>query len=284
MCDHAHEFRLQAMCRVFGVHRSGYYAWLRTPLSVRAREDNRLLGLVKQSWLESGAVYGYRKVTDDLREQGETCGKHRVARLMKAENLKAQVGYGRRPNHHGGKPSTVAPNHLDRQFEAAKPNTHWVTDITYLRTHEGWLYLAVVIDLFSRQVVGWSMRPTLHSDVVMQALLAAVWRRKPPPGLMLHSDQGCQFTGDQWQRFLKDHQMICSMSRRGNCHDNAVAESFFQLLKRERVKRKIYPTRDHARADVFDYIELFYNPVRRHGNNQGLSPVEFEKQSLRHGS
>lgn len=142
----------------------------------------------------------------------------------------------------------------------------------------------MVIDLFSRQVVGWSMRPTLHSDVVMQALLAAVWRRKPPPELMLHSDQGCQFTGGEWQRFLKDHQMICSMSRRGNCHDNAVAESFFQLLKRERVKRKIYPTRDHARADVFDYIEMFYNPVRRHGNNQGLSPVEFEKQSLRHGS
>ena len=284
MRDHAHEFRLQAMCRVFGVHRSGYYAWLHTPLSVRAREDDRLLGLVKQSWLESGAVYGYRKVTDDLREQGETCGKHRVARLMKAESLKAQVGYGRRPNHRGGKSSTVAPNHLDRQFEVANPNTHWVTDITYLRTHEGWLYLAVVIDLFSRQVVGWSMRPTLHSDVVMQALLAAVWRRKPASGLMLHSDQGCQFTGGEWQRFLKDHQMICSMSRRGNCHDNAVAESFFQLLKRERVKRKVYPTRDQARADVFDYIEMFYNPVRRHGNNQGLSPIEYEKQSLRHGS
>lgn len=284
MRDHVQEFRLLAMCRVFGVHRSGYYAWMRTPLSVRAREDDRLLGLVKQSWLQSGTVYGYRKVTDDLREQGEACGKHRVARLMKAEGLKAQVGYGRRPNHYGGKPSAVAPNHLDRQFEATKPNTHWVTDITYLRTHEGWLYLAVVIDLFSRQVVGWSMRPTLHSDVVMQALLAAVWRRKPLPGLMLHSDQGCQFTSGEWHRFLKDHEMICSMSRRGNCHDNAVAESFFQLLKRERVKRKIYPTRDHARADVFDYIEMFYNPVRRHGNNQGLSPVEFEKQSLRHGS
>ena len=155
MRDHAHKFRLPAMCRVFAVHRSGYYAWLRRPLRVRAREDDRLLGLVKQSWL---------------------------------------------PNHRGGKPSAVAPNHLDRQFEVAKPNTHWVTDITYLRTHEGWLYLAVVIDLFSRHVVGWSMRPTLHSDVVMQALLAAAWRRKPPPGLMLYSDQGCQFTGDQWQR------------------------------------------------------------------------------------
>ena len=154
MRDHAHEFRLQAMCRVFGVHRSGYYAWLRRPLSVRAREDERLLGLAKQSWLQSGTVYGYRKVTADLREQGEACGKHRVARLMRSEGLKAQIDYGRRPNHHGGKPSTVAPNHLNRQSEAMKPNTHWVTDITCLRTHEGWLYLAVVIDLLSRQVVG----------------------------------------------------------------------------------------------------------------------------------
>ncbi len=157
MRDHAQEFRLLAMCRVFGVHRSGYYAWLQTPLSARAREDDRLRGLVKQSWLQSGTVYGYRKVT----EHDEACGKHRVARLMRSEGLKAQIGYGRRPNHHCGKPSTVAPNHLDRQFEVAKPNTHWVTDITYLRTHEGWLYLAVVIDLFSRHVVGWSMRATL---------------------------------------------------------------------------------------------------------------------------
>ena len=146
----------------------------------------------------------------------------------------------------------------------------------------GWTSRPVMLTFM--EIEPQSMQPTLHSDAVMQALLAAVWCRKPSPGLMLHSDQGCQFTSGEWQRVLKDHQMICSMSRRGNCHDNAIAESFFQLLKRERVKRKIHPALDHARADVFDYIEMFYNTARRHGNNQGLSPVEFEKQSLRHGS
>jgi putative transposase len=153
-----------------------------------------------------------------------------------------------------------------------------VTDITYLRTHEGWLFLAVILDLYSRQVVGWSMQPRMHSDLVLQALVAAVWRRKPRPGLVLHSDQGSQFTGQAWQSFLKAHSIVCSMSRRGNCHDNAVAESFFQLLKRERIKRRTYPTRESARSDVFDYIEMFYNPKRRHGNNGGLSPVQFEQK------
>lgn len=283
MRDHEGEFRLRSMCRVFCVHPSGYYAWRREPRSRRAREDVRLLGLIKQAWLESGCVYGYRKVHDDLRELGEGCGKHRVERLMKLEGLRAQVGYGRRPRVAGGTPAQIAPNRLEQQFAVGLPNTHWVTDITYLRTYEGWLYLAVVLDLFSRQVVGWSMQPRMHSDLVLQALLMAVWRRKPGPGLVLHSDQGSQFTGHEWQNFLKAHDIVCSMSRRGNCHDNAVAESFFQLLKRERIKRKIYATREEARADVFDYIELFYNPRRRHGNNDGLSPVQFEQQFSERG-
>lgn len=271
------------MCRVLGVQRSGFYAWQRHPQSDRTREDQRLLGLIKQAWLESGTVYGYRKITEDLRDLGECCGKHRVARLMRNEGLKAQVGYRRRPRSGGGQPSTVAPNHLDRQFEVAHPDTHWVTDITYIRTHEGWLYLAVVIDLYSRQVVGWSMDARMHADLVLQALLAAVWRRKPVPGLMLHSDQGSQFTGNEWQAFLKSHGIVCSMSRRGNCHDNAVAESFFQLLKRERIRRKIYLTRAEARSDVFDYIEMFYNSKRRHGTNGGLAPVEYERRARQSG-
>ena len=279
MQAHLDQFRVTSMCRVLGVQRSGFYAWQNRPHSERHYEDQRLLGMIKQAWLESGTVYGYRKVTDDLRDLGEQCGKHRVARLMKGEGLRAQVGYGRRPRPRGGRVSTVAPNHLDRQFDVAAPNTHWVTDITYIRTHEGWLYLAVVLDLYSRQVVGWAMQSQMHADLVLQALLAAVWRRKPAPGLMLHSDQGSQFTGAEWQAFLKAHGIVCSMSRRGNCHDNAVAESFFQLLKRERIKRKIYLTRDAARSDVFHYIEMFYNPKRRHGSNGGVSPVEFERQA-----
>jgi putative transposase len=236
-----------------------------------------LLGRIKQSWLESGTVYGYRKVCADLRDMGETCSRHRVARLMKAEGLRAQRGYGRRPGHRGGRPSTVAPNRLGRQFDVAWPDRHWVTDITYLRTHEGWLHLAVVIDLFSRQVVGWAMQGQMTTDLVLQALTMAVWRRRPKPGL-LHSDQGSQFTSGDWQAFLKGHDIECSMSRRGNCHDNAVAESFFQLLKRERVRRKIYLTRNDARSDVFEYIEVFYNQKRRHGANGGLAPVEYKRR------
>lgn len=283
MRDHVHEFRLSAMCRVLEVHRSGYYAWLSSPLSERAKEDRRLLGLIKHSWLASGGVYGQRKVTLDLRDLGETCSKHRVGRLMASEGLRAQVGYGRRPRPHGGPVAAVAGNELDRGFNVTQPNRVWVTDITYIRTHEGWMYLAVVMDLYSRQIVGWAMRSTQETEVVLQALLAAVWRRKPKPGLMLHSDQGSQFTSEDWQAFLKAHGMVCSMSRRGNCHDNACAESFFQLLKRERIKRKIYTTKVDARADVFDYIEMFYNPKRRHGSSGNLSPMEFEKRYIETG-
>jgi len=233
---------------------------------------------VKQAWLESGCVYGYRKITDDLRDLGEFCGKNRVHRLMRLADIKAQVGYKQRRGHYGGKPAVVAPNTLDRQFDPDAANTAWVTDITMIRTYEGWLYLAVVVDLYSRQIVGWSMQSRIHADLVLKALLMAVWRRKPKPGLVIHSDQGSQYTGHEWRHFLNEHGLVCSMSRRGNCHDNAVAESFFQLLKRERIKRKIYATRNDARADVFDYIELFYNIRRRHGYNNGLPPVKYEQQ------
>lgn len=276
--EHRKQFRIRTMCHVLDVHPSGFYAWLKHPLSKRALEDRRQTGLIKQAWLESGCVYGYRKIHADLRDLGEDCGVNRVHRLMRQAGIKAEVGYNRRRGHYGGKPAVVAPNALDRQFDPTEPNEAWVTDITMIRTHEGWLYLAVVVDLYSRQVVGWSMQPQMRTDLVLKALLMAVWRRKPDPGLVIHSDQGSQYTGYEWQNFIKAHGLVCSMSRRGNCHDNAVAESFFQLLKRERIKRRIYSTRDEARADVFDYIELFYNSKRRHGYNDGLSPVQFEQQ------
>ncbi|PAV66075.1 hypothetical protein WR25_23540 [Diploscapter pachys] len=258
----------------------GYYAWLAEPTSARAKDDQRLLGMIKHSWLESGGVYGYRKIHDDLRELGEACGKHRVARLMRLEGLRSQTGYRRRPGRYGGKPPVASPNHLERRFNVTEPNKVWVTDITYIRTYEGWLYLAVVLDLFSRQVIGWSMKPQMTSDLAIDALLMAVWRRKPKQEVMIHSDQGSQFSSGDWQSFLKANNLLGSMSRRGNCHDNAVAESFFQLLKRERIRRKIYSTRQDARADVFDYIEMFYNPKRRHGFNNQLSPVEPQARYL----
>ncbi|MEW9842837.1 IS3 family transposase, partial [Pseudomonas juntendi] len=253
-------------------------AWLAEPQSARAKEDQRLLGLIKHAWLESGGVYGYRKIHGDLRELGETCGRNRVGRLMQAEGLRSQTGYRRRPGFYGGKPTVASPNHLARQFKVSEPNKVWVTDITYIRTYEGWLYLAVVLDLFSRQVIGWSMKPRMCSDLAIDAMLMAVWRRKPQQQVMIHSDQGSQFSSSDWQSFLKANNVVSSMSRRGNCHDNAVAESFFQLLKRERVRRKTYATRDEARSDIFDYIEMFYNPKRRHSSAMQLSPVEYEKR------
>lgn len=271
-------YPIRRLCQVIGVHPSGYYAWQSNPDSIRAVEDRRLLGHVRQSWLESGSVYGYRKICDDLRELGEICGKHRIYRLMRQEKLRSQTGYPRRPGTRSGPAAVMAPNLLQRQFDVKEPNRVWVTDITYIRTHEGWLFLAAVLDLFSRQVIGWAMGPRMDRELAINALLMAVWRRQPKQSVMVHSDQGSQFSSHDWQSFLKAHNLHPTMSRRGNCHDNAVAESFFQLLKRERIRRKIYGTREEAKSDVFDYIEMFYNPKRRHGFNNQLSPVNFEKQ------
>ena len=197
---------------------------------------------------------------------------------MRLYGWRAQIGYKHRPSPSGGTIHHVAENKLDRQFTVSVPNQFWVTDMTYIRTYEGWLYLAVVLDLFSRQVVGWSMDSRMGSELVLQALLSAVWRRKPQHPVTVHSDQGSQFTGHEWAAFLKRHHLEPSMSRRGNCLDNAVAESFFQLLKRERIRKQIYKTRREARQDIFDYIEMFYNPIRRHSSANNLSPVEYEKQ------
>jgi len=269
---------VRTLCRVMVVHPSGYYAWRAEPTSPKQKDDQRLCGLIKQSWLESGGVYGYRKITHDLRELGERCGKHRVYRLMRQEGLSAQVGYHRRPGCYGGRPAIVATNQLEQNFDVGAPNQVWVTDITYIRTHEGWLYLAVVLDLFSRQVIGWAMRSRIDSTLAIDALLMAVWRRAPTAPVIVHSDQGSQYTSHDWQSFLTAHHLVASMSRRGNCYDNAVAESFFQLLKRERIRRKIYADREEARRDIFEYIEMFYNPKRRHSHANNVSPVQFEQQ------
>jgi putative transposase len=275
---HRPVFSVRAMCRCLCIHPSGFYAWLKNPLSRRAREDIRQTELVRTAWKESGKVYGYRKLHDDLLDQGETCCPNRVARLARLAGIKAQIGYRRRPGTYGGKPSVVVDNTLDRQFDVEAPDRVWVTDITYIRTLEGFSYLAVVIDLYSRRVVGWSMQSRQTTDVVLQALLMAVWRRKPKNKVLIHSDQGSQFTSMDWASFLKHHYLEHSMSRRGNCHDNAVAESFFNLLKRERIRRRTYKTRAGARQGVFDYIEMFYNPKRKHVRDGMLSPVEFERQ------
>ncbi len=268
------------MCRVLQVTRSGFYAWLHKPLSDRALEDQRLLGLIRDSYAASGGVYGSPRVFLDLRETGERCGKHRVARIMRERKIKALRGY-QAPRRIAGRPSIIAPNKLQREFTVEQPNQVWVTDITYLRTWQGWLYLAVVMDLYARNIVGWSMKPTLARELVLDAVVMAVWRRKPQHHVLVHSDQGSQYGSDDWLRFCRANNLEPSMSRRGNCWDNAVAESFFSSLKKERVKKRIYKTRDLAKADVFDYIEVFYNRTRRHTHLGGVSPEAFERASQR---
>ncbi len=241
-------------------------------------EDRRLLGLIRDSYEASGGVYGARRVFGDLREVGESCGKHRVAKIMRSHKIKAIRGY-KAPRRIVGRPSLVAPNRRQRQFTVDQPDRAWVTDITYLRTWQGWLYLAVVIDLPSRKVIGWSMKPTLAREGVLDALLMAIWRRKPTQPVIVYSDQGSQYGSDDWQRFCRAHGLQPSMSRRGNCWDNAVAESFFSSLKKERIRKRVYKTCDLARADVFDYIEVFYNRTRRHSHLGGVTPEAFEKAS-----
>ncbi|EKP4477063.1 IS3 family transposase [Cronobacter dublinensis] len=275
--DNSRCWPVRLLCRVLDVHPSGFYAWFKQPYSQRHQSDLRLTGQIKQFWLESGCVYGYRKIHLDLRDSGQQCGVNRVWRLMNRAGIKAQVGY-RSPRARKGEASIVSPNRLQRQFNPDAPDKRWVTDITYIRTHEGWLYLAVVVDLFSRKIIGWSMQSRMTKDIVLNALLMAVWRRNPQKQVLVHSDQGSQYTSHEWQSFLKSHGLEGSMSRRGNCHDNAVAESFFQLLKRERIKKKIYGTREEARSDIFDYIEMFYNSKRRHGSSNQMSPTEYENQ------
>jgi putative transposase len=271
---HRREYNVQTMCQALGVTRSGYYSWVREPVSSRAQEDARLLRLIRASFTASHGIYGSPRVFLDLREAGETCSKHRVARLMRVNKIRALHGYRIR-HHTASKPSVLIPNLVKRNFDVSRPNRVWVTDITYIRTWEGWLYLAIVMDPFSRKIVGWSTRPTIHRGLVLDAVMMAV-RRRRPRGAIIHSDQGCQYGSDDWRRFCRTNRLEPSMSRRGNCWDNAVAESFFGSLKKERIKKRIYKNRELATADISDYIESFYNRTRRHSHLSGLSPEQFE--------
>jgi putative transposase len=272
-------FDTKMMCRVLEVTRSGYYAWLNEPISRRAQEDIRLLRLIRASFVASHGIYGAPRVFLDLREAGETCSKHRVARLMRVNKIRAVRGYRTR-RRSVSKPSELVPNVLLRNFDVTRPNKAWVTDITYIRTWQGWLYLAVVMDLFSRLIVGWATRPTIGRELALDAIMMAV-RRRRPKRTIIHSDQGSQYGSDDWRRFCLSNHLEPSMSRRGNCWDNAVAESFFRSLKKERIKKRIYKNREIAHADISEYIESFYNRTRRHSHLGGVSPEDFEAAGRR---
>lgn len=276
-------FPVRLMCRCLRVSPSGYYGWRDRPASRRKQANQRLLVRIRNLHAESDGVFGSPRMWEELRYLGESCSRNRVARLMKDDGLRG-IPQRRRWRT---KPSGIRPdhvqNHLARDFKAHQPNTKWVTDITYIRTAEGWLYLSVVVDLYSGRVIGWSMSPRQDRQLVLQAVLMALWQRTDRSPVVLHSDRGCQFTSDEYQKFLKGHQLQSSMSAVGTCADNAAAESFFGLLKRERVNRRRYLTRSEARADVFDYIERFHNPRRARKIEQlkkeevGLTQLSVEK-------
>ena len=256
-------FPIRLMCRCLRVSSGGYYGWVNRPPSARAQENTRLLARIQTLHADQDGVVGSPRIWEDLRYAGERCGRHRVARLMRRAGL---YGVPQRRRWRK-KPSGARPhgtrNHLNRDFKAAAPNTKWVTDITYIHTAEHWLYLCVVLDLYSGVVVGWSMSPYQDRQLVVQAVLMALWQRPTRTPVILHSDRGCQFTSEEYQRFLEAHHVTCSMSAVGSCADNAVAESFFGVLKRERVNRQHYQTRAEARSDIFDYIERHHNPRQR---------------------
>lgn len=281
---HAHrqEFSLRLMCRVLEVARSGYYAFERCPKGARQLDNERLLEQVKQIHEASGKTYGSPRVHGQLMAQGEGCSRGRVARLMARAGIRVVSKRRFVVTTASAHTLPVAPNLLEQQFEVLAPGRVWVSDITYIPVVEGWLYLAVVMDLCSRRVLGWSMGERLGRRLVLHAVDMARLRQCPAPGLIVHTDRGSQYASRDYRHLLSRYGMRASMSRKGNCWDNAPMESFFATLKKELVHRRRYRTRAEARADIFAYIEMFYNQRRLHSRLGYISPADFERQSAAH--
>jgi len=273
-------FPVEFMCEQLGVSRSGFYAWRERPESARQQEDKQLAQEVAQAHRDSRGTYGSPRVHAELRARGRRVSRKRVARLMGEQKLAARRRRRsvRTTDSHHSHP--VAPNVLERDFSPSQPNSTWATDITYVWTGEGWLYLAVVLDLFSRSVVGWSMSERIDTKLVLGALQMALEGRQPPQGLIHHSDRGSQYASAEYRQALASRGIQCSMSRKGNCWDNAVVESFFSSLKMELVYLTDFVTRHQARSALFEYIEVFYNRRRRHSSLGYLSPMEYERAAL----
>lgn len=273
--EQAH-YPVRLLCRVMQVSRSGFYAWRRRPKSERAKQDEVLTEKIKAIHAQSRGLYGAPRVHAELRDQEVRCGKKRVARLMRSVGLRGKCKGGSKQRRSKTDPPT-ANNLLGSNFNAVRPNAVWISDITYLRTQEGWFYLAVVLDAFSRRVVGWAMQARMTTSLTLAALNMAYRQRKPPPGLIHHSDRGSQYTSGDYRSALQKAGMLVSTS--GNCLENAVAESFFATLKTEEVEEKPYQTRAQAKRCVFDYLEVFYNRQRRHPSLGFQSPAKFEEQT-----
>lgn len=263
---------------MFSIERSGYYAWLKRKPGVRRISNEALDKKIITIFNAHKGRYGAVRITDELRDQGETYSKNRVAKRMKCLGLQAKAKKKFKVTTDSKHNLPVAPNLLNRDFSATGPNQKWVGDISYVWTDEGWMYLAVVIDLYSRTVIGWSIQPAMSRKLVCDALMMALWRRRFPHGVLFHSDRGSQYCSHDYQKMLKLYGLICSMSRKGNCWDNAVAESFFHSIKTELIYTERYATREIAKQSIFQYIEVYYNRVRRHSALGSIAPEVFENQ------
>lgn len=281
IAEHQAEFEITVMCRVLEVSRSGYYAWRTRPLSPREMANQALWPQIQAIHQYSRQTYGSLRIQVELGAKGIPCGHNRVARLMRQHDLKAkQQGRFRVKTPDSVNDYPLALNWLNQDFTADRPNQKWLGDITYVPTDEGWLYLAALMDLYSRRIVGWAMAATLARSLVMEALQMALSTRQPPPGLLHHSDRGSHYASDDYQALLTKHQLRCSMSRTANCYDNAPMESFFGTLKTELIHHRHYATRAEAKTDIFEYIEVFYNRLRRHSALAYQCPLAFEKLPL----
>lgn len=272
-------YTVEELCRVLGVARSGYYAWRGRPLSARRCQDQWLLVQIRRCYAESRGCYGSPRIYRDLRAQRIRVGRHRIARLMRVHGIHSACRRRHRPRGAPAPPDVIAANALQRAFTATSPNQKWAADITFVRTRAGWLYVAVLMDLYSRRIIGWAMEDHVTARLTSQALEMALVQRGTPTGLLHHSDRGGQYGAVPYQQRLAILGIQCSMSRPGNCWDNAVVESFFATLKVELIHRRDYRTRADAKADIFEYLEVFYNRRRRHSILDYLSPVEFEQQA-----
>ncbi len=280
LSEHPMQYSVSQMCHVLGVSRSGYYAWRRRQPSRRERLNQLLLMHIRAIYVASHQTYGSPRVHAELLAQGLVCNRKRVARLMRLAHLHARHRRWHQPiTTQVDRTRPVAPNRLNREFQATAPNQKWVSDITYVPTDEGWLYLAVVMDLYSRRIIGWAMQETLADELTQAALHMAFTQRVPLSAPLHHSDRGSQYASAEYHALLAAHQCVPSMSRRGNCYDNAPMESFFSTLKIELIHQRHYHTRAEARQDIFAYIEGFYNTRRRHSALDYRSPVEFEQMA-----
>ena len=271
-------WRLPVMCRVLGVSKSGYFVWRDGREGPRRSQDRALSVHIQAIHQKSRQTYGSPRIHHELKANGMAVGKKRVERLMKAAGVAVLPLRRFVTTTDSDHDQPVAPNLLEQDFTATAPNQRWVTDITYIPTEEGWLFLAAIVDLYSRKVVGWAMQPTMHRSLVLKALTMAVADRRPSTGLIHHSDRGSQYASDDYRNALTAHGMVASMSRRACCYDNAVAESFWHTLKNELIYRRQFQTRDEAQHAIFEYIEVFYNRTRRHTSIGNLSPMDFELQ------